>query len=171
VSTSTTPEPVDLRALRRARLGRRAFVVVLTAFLVLGALGVYGVRTAEVSAAAGGYELAVKYATVSRSGLATPWSVELRRDGGFGQDTVTLAADAGYFDIFDENGFDPEPLESRTEGDRIVWTFRAPEGDTLTVDFDARIEPAVQLTRAEGRVSLVGADAPLAVTFSTFVMP
>lgn len=171
MSTSTAPEPVGSSVLRRARLGRRVFFVALTGFLALAALDVYGVRTATVSATAGSYELTVQYAAVSRGGLATPWSVELRRAGGFDQGTVTLAADSGYFDVFDENGFDPEPVEARTEGDRILWTFRAPVGDTLTVDFDARIEPAVQLTRAKGSVSLVDGDQPLAVTFSTFVMP
>ncbi len=171
MSIRTAPETVDLAVFRRARFGRRLFALGLTVFLLLGALDVYGVRTAEASATAGGDQLTVRYARVSRGGLATPWSVQLRRAGGFDRDTVTLAADSGYFDIFDENGFDPEPLESRTDGDRIVWTFRAPVGDTLTVDFDARIEPAVQLERAEGTVWLVDGPLPLSVGFSTFVMP
>ncbi len=171
MSTPTAPEEAGLAALRRARLGRRVFAVVLTVFLLLGTLNVFGVRTTEASAAAGADELTVRYASVTRPGLASPWSVELRRAGGFVEDTVTVSAESAYFDIYDENGFEPEPLESRAEGDRIVWTFRAPAGDTLSIALDARIEPAVQLKRARGEVAVVGGAEPLSVAFSTFVMP
>jgi len=171
VSTPTAPPDPDLADLRRARLGRRLFMVALTVFLALGVLNVYGVRTREVSATAGDDRLTVRYASVSRPGLASPWSVELRRAGGFRSDTVTLSADAAYFDIFDENGVEPDPVESRNDGDRIVWTFLAPVGDTLTFSLDARIEPAVQLKRARGNVSVPGTEQPLSVGFSTFVMP
>ena len=171
MSTPTAPPDPDLVNLRRARTGRRLFMVALTAFLALGLLNVYGVRTRETSATAGGDRLTVRYASVTRSGLASPWSVELRRAGGFPSDTVTLSADAAYFDIFDENGVEPEPVASRNDGDRIVWTFLAPMGDTLTFSLDARIEPAVQLKRARGRVSVPEGDPALSVGFSTFVMP
>ncbi len=171
MSTSTAPEETRPRALRRARLGRRLFVAALTVFLGLGLLNVFGVRTAETTATAGADRLTVRYATVTRPGLASPWSVELRRAGGFGNGTVTVSADSAYFEIFDENGFEPDPLESRTDGDRIVWTFAAPVGDTLSISLDARIEPAVQLKRARGRVAVVGGEQTLSVAFSTFVMP
>ena len=171
MSTPTAPEETALPALRRARLGRRLFVVALTVFLALGVLNVFGVRTAETSATAGGDELTVRYARVTRPGLASPWSVELRRGGGFAEETVTVSAESAYFEIFDENGFEPDPLETRTDGDRIVWTFRAPTGDTLSISLDARIEPAVQLKRARGSVAVVGPGRPLSVAFSTFVMP
>lgn len=171
VSRPTAPDEPDLDALHRARLGRRLFAAGLSVFLVLGALNVYGVRTRRVSASAGGDQLTVRYAGVTRPGLASPWSVELRRAGGFRQGTVALSADAAYFDIFDENGVEPDPVESRNDGDRIVWTFLAPVGETLTFSLDARIEPAVQLTRVEGSVSVVGGDQPLSVEFATFVMP
>ena len=171
MSTPTAPADPDLSDLRRARWGRRLFFVALTAFLVLGLLNAYGVRTRETSVMAGGDRLTVRYASVTRPGLASPWSVELRREGGFSSPTVTLSADAAYFDIFDENGVEPEPVESRNDGDRIVWTFLAPVGDTLTFSLDARIEPAVQLKRARGEVSVPDARRPLSVEFSTFVMP
>ena len=171
MSTPTAPDETPLPALRRARLGRRLFAVALTVFLALGILNVFGVRTTETSATAGGDELTVRYARVTRPGLASPWSVELRRAGGFAEDTVTVSAESSYFDIYDENGFEPEPLESRAEGDRIVWPFRAPVGDTLSIALDARIEPAVQFKRARGEVAVVGTTQPLSVAFSTFVMP
>ena len=158
--------------LRRARGGRRAFFLAISAFLALGALGRYGVREAESSAAGGGYELSVRYATTSRGGLATPWSLEVRRPGGFQADTVTVATTSSYFDIFDENGIDPEPAESTSDGERTLWTFAAPDGDTLSVSFDGRIEPGVQLQGAEGATAVVEGGLDVAsVSYRTFVMP
>lgn len=170
---NTAPDEVGIATLARARWGRRIFVVALAGFLALGALGVYGVRTTDVSARGGGYELSVHYARVSRGGLATPWSVEVRHPGGFPRDTVTLATTASYFDIFDENGLDPDPAEAVSDGERILWSFTTPsDGDTLTVSFDARTEPAVQLATAKATTSILVDDAPVvSVDYRTFVMP
>jgi hypothetical protein len=158
---------------RRGRLGRRIFAVVLVVFLGLGLLGLYGVRTKDARATGGGYEMTVTYTSVSRPGLATPWSVEIRRPGGFGDDQVTVAVTSSYFDAFDENGLDPDPAESYSDGERTVWRFEPPPGDVMTVSFDARIEPGVQLTRVKGTVAVLdasGADA-VSVDFRTLVLP
>lgn len=173
LGVSTAPSPADMGTLRRGRWGRRAFFVAITGFLALGALGRYGVRTAEVTSAGGGYELSLRYAEVSRSGLATPWSLEIRRPGGFDAGTVTVATTSSYFDIFDENGVDPEPSESTSDGQRTIWTFTTPPGgDTLSVSFDARIEPAVQWQGADATTSVVGDGTDVAsVSYRTFVMP
>jgi hypothetical protein len=148
------------------------FFAALSTLLLLGLLGVYGVRIAEVSGTAGGYELTVRYASVSRPGLATPWSVEVRRPGGF-QGPVTLATTDEYFDLFDENGLDPDPQKATDDGQRIIWEFEAPEqGDTLTVSFDARIEPAQQLRRVAARTAVLDDGAvAVSVDYATFVMP
>ena len=145
----------------------------LALFLALGALNVYGVRTTDAVAVANGYELRVRYAKVSRGGLATPWSAEVTRTGGFVGDTVTLATTASYFDIFDENGLDPEPTESVSDGERILWSFAVPaDSNTFTVSFDARVEPAVQLETAQATTSiLVAGVAAVSVDYKTFVMP
>lgn len=159
--------------MRRDRVGRRLFVVALTIFLALGAFGVYGVRTRDIEATGGGYELTVHYTSVTRPGLATPWAVEVRRPGGFGDELVEIAVTASYFDAFDENGLDPDPAESLNDGERTIWRFEPTEGDTMAVSFDARIEPGVQLTRVKGSVSVLDASGEDAVTadFSTLVLP
>lgn len=169
----TAPPAADMGRLRRARWGRRGFFVAVTTFLVLGALGRYGVRTGEVSGTGGGYEVTVRYAEVSRGGLATPWSVEVRRQGGFSNGTVDLATTSSYFDIFDANTLDPQPAESTSDGERIIWTFNTPaEGDTLRVSFDARTEPAVQFRGVDATTSVVDDGVDLAsVSYRTFVMP
>jgi hypothetical protein len=172
-SLSTAPETSDPARLRRGRLGRRLFFVAVTLFLLLGILNVYGVRTRETSATASGYELTVTYASVTRPGLATPWSVEVRHPGGFDSGLVTVAATSSYFDAFDENGLDPDPARSTSDGERTIWQFEPPTGDTLTISFDARIEPGVQLTRLKGEVEVLGpsGDAAVSADFSTYVMP
>ena len=172
-SLPTEPPPTDLRTQVHARTGRRVFGVLLLVFLGLGAFGVYGVRTAERTAAAGGYELTVTYATVSRPGLATPWSFEVRRPGGF-PDGLTVAALSSYFDAYDENGFSPSPETETDDGRRTIWRFAPSTADTITVSFDARIEPGVQLTRVRGRVEVLagpGGPAVVGVGFTTAVMP
>lgn len=171
-SISTEPAPTDIPRQRRARAGRRVFVVLLGVFLLLGALGFYGVRTTSAWAAGGGYEVTVDYASVSRPGLATPWAFEIRRAGGF-PDGVTVAVTSAYYDVFDENGLGPAPAEETTDGDLTIWQFAPTSSDTLSVSFDARIEPGVQLTTAKGELSVLGPNGRPAVTvaFKTFVMP
>jgi hypothetical protein len=170
---STLPPPPDLGAVKRGRFGRRVFTVALVTFLGLGLLGVYDLHLQEARATGGGYEVTVTYARVSRPGLATPWSVEIRRPGGFDDELVTLAVDATYFDAFDENGLDPDPVESFTDGERTIWRFQPPPGDVMDVSFDARIQPDVQMTRVKGRVSVLDpSDAPVVtVEFRTLVLP
>ena len=153
-------------------MGRRVFALALGLFLLLGALGYYGVRTRTDTASGGGYELSVTYGSVSRPGLATPWSFEVRRAGGF-PDGVTVSVTSSYFDAFDENGLGPAPVEETVDGDLTIWRFGPTRSDTLSVSFDARIEPGVQLTTVKGDLSVLGPDGRPAVTvaFKTFVMP
>jgi len=174
VSIPTEPEPApSVQRQRRARTGRRIFVALLAAFVALGALGFLGVRSRTTSATGGGYELTVKYAAVSRPGLATPWSFEVRRPGGF-PDGLLVAVTSSYFDAFDENGFGPEPVEETTDGERTIWRFGPTASEVLSVSMDARIEPGVQFTSAKGRLEvLTSRTAPPAVAaeFRTWVMP
>ncbi|HUR23150.1 MAG TPA: hypothetical protein VMZ73_04695 [Acidimicrobiales bacterium] len=171
-SIPTEPEPTDIRRQVRARTGRRVFGVALGLFLLLGALGFYGVRARTVTAAGGGYQLSVTYGSVSRPGLATPWSFEVQRAGGF-PDGLTVAVTSSYFDAFDENGLGPEPVEETVDGELTIWRFGPTRSETLSVSFDARIEPGVQLTTAKGELSVLGPDGRPVVTaaFRTFVMP
>lgn len=169
---STDPRPVSEARVRRSRGLRRLFFVGLCLFLALGLLKVYGVRTSEATASGGGYELTVSYASVTRPGLATPWSVEIRRPGGF-DGPVTLTTTSDYIEAFDENSLDPEPSSATTDADRTIWEFDPPpEGDTLSVSFDARMEPGVQLERLIGVTEVLKNDEPVvSVRYRTWVMP
>ncbi|MDQ1402439.1 MAG: hypothetical protein QOG03_755, partial [Actinomycetota bacterium] len=153
-SIPTEPAPTDIARQVRARRGRRVFAVALGLFLLLGALGFYGVRSRTVTATGGGYELSVTYGSVSRPGLATPWSFEVTRAGGF-PDGLTVAVTSKYFDAFDENGLGPAPVEETVDGDLTIWRFGPTRSETLSVSFDARIEPGVQLSTARGELSVL----------------
>jgi hypothetical protein len=112
----------------------------------------------------------VTYGQVSRGGLATPWSFEVHRPGGF-DGPITVATKTSFLDMFDENGFDPEPSSMTATPDEVIWEFEPPEGDTLGVSLDARIEPGVHWAR-EGETSvLVDGRKVVTARYKTWVMP
>ena len=176
MSTVDDLDPGSDREIRRRRTRYTTTTAVLTVLMVLGVADVlgwipaYGVSEDTVRAAGGGYELAVRYGRVSRPALATPFEITVTRAGGFGG-PVTLAVDQRYLELWDENGLVPAPSAERSRGDWVVWEFDPPDGETLTVWYDARIEPAAQSGR-DGAVAVLEDDeAVVAVTFATRVMP
>ncbi len=169
-STSTIPDPQPLERLKRARAGRRVTMAIAFLIVVAALVGLLGVRTREVSAAGGGYEMTVTFATMTRPGLATPFDVEVSHPAGM-DEQVTLAVSNDYLAAFDENGLDPDPAISRSDEEFVYWTFEPSPGNTLGVSFDARLEPAVQWKR-EGEVRLIREGRTLVVVpFTTWVMP
>lgn len=170
--SSTAPPHSDVRRIRRWRSARRIFFCLLTAFLALGLLDVFGTRTMETSATGGGWELSVTYPRVTRPGLSARVSIEIRRPGGFDV-PVVLAVESSYFDAFDESSVEPEPVESTSDSSRSLWTFAAPTtGDTLVVDVNGRIQPGFQLRHVSGRASVLVADHPaVSARWKTFLTP
>ena len=169
-SLPTAPPAETLDDERRSQWAHRIFVAALGLFVVLGAVGFFGVRSAETSTSAEGYRLTVTYAKVTRGGLATPWSVEVRKEGGF-DGPVVLAVTSSYLEMFDENGLDPDPAAATSDDEFTIWEFDPPSGDTLSVSLDARIEPAVQSGRGGVLQVRDGDRVVAAVSFSTRVMP
>jgi hypothetical protein len=167
-STLADVRPVE-RGPRRAR-ARTAVVALLLAIVLAGALGLLGVRSTTTTATGGGYTLSVTHAWVARAGLDVPWSVELRREGGF-PGPVTVAVTGEYFDIYEEQGLDPEPAAQTADAQDVYWTFDPPPGDTLGIDFDAYIQPASQWG-ASGTVAVVeDGRRVVSVDFSTVLVP
>lgn len=166
----TAPEDNDLHRSRRARTIRRVFMSLLAVFLVLGLSGSLGVRTRTVTAQGGDYELTLTYGHVSRPGLPTPWSFEVRRPGGFAG-PITVMTSSKYLDLFDENGFDPAPAGTTATPEAVIWEFEPPPGDTLAVSLDARIEPSVQWGRW-GETSVLEDGKPVVTArYRTWVLP
>lgn len=172
-------ERLDGHGVRRKRRVLYAVTSGLVAlFVVVGILDgarivdVFGVDTATVRRAAGTYRLDVRYATVSRPGLATPFEITVRRRGGF-DGPVRIAVSTAYLSMWDENGLDPDPAAATADERSVVWEFDPPpRGDTLVVSYDARIEPAAQEGET-GFVAVLDRDGfELAtVTFRTRVLP
>ncbi|HEV7863984.1 MAG TPA: hypothetical protein VGR20_14830 [Acidimicrobiia bacterium] len=166
----TAPEETNLLRSRRSRAVRRVFMAVLFGVLALGLAGRLGVRSRTVTARGGGYELTVTYGQVSRPGLATPWSLVIHHPGGF-DGPVTLSTTTSYLDLFDENGFDPDPSSSTATPDEVTWEFDPPAGDTLGVSLDARIEPGAQWGRTGETSVLVDGKPVVTARYKTWVMP
>jgi hypothetical protein len=168
---ATTPEDVDLARVRRARAARRFGVTLLVIFLAGGLAGLYGVRSREVTATGNGYELTVGYAAISRPGLAAPWSLTVRKDGGFGGQPVSVQVSSEYIDLLDDLDIQPEPSTSRSASGTTVWEFEPPDGDTLEVSLDARVGPGVQRGKRATAAVLVDGNPVVRVAFRTVVMP
>lgn len=149
---------------------RRGVLALVTALVLAGAGGFLGVRTAVRSTSAGGWELSLRYASTARAGLDVPWEVTVRRPGGL-PDEVVLAVTGSYLDIYESQGFSPEPTDATRDGRLLYLTFAAPPGDTLVVAYDAYIQPSSQTGR-DGTLSVIEDGAPVAtVEFSTRLLP
>ena len=145
-------------------------MIVIVAVLGVGLTGWLGVRTATTTARGGGYELTVTYGRVSRPGLATPWSLEIHHPGGF-DGPVMVSTNNTYLDLLDENGFDPQPSKSTATADEVIWEFDPPDGDTLGVSLDGRVEPGVQWGGTGVTSVLVDGKPVVTAKYKTWVLP
>jgi hypothetical protein len=166
----TAPEEPNLLHSRRARALRRLFMTLLFAVLAVGATGGLGVNSRTTTVQGGGYQLTVTYGQITRPGLATPWSLEIRHPGGF-DGPITVSTNTKYLDLFDENGFDPQPSKSTATPDMVTWEFDPPDGDTLGVSLDARLEPGAQWGRTGETSVLVDGQPVVTAKYKTWVMP
>jgi hypothetical protein len=154
----------------RGRAIRRVTVTVLALFVVLGAVGVFGMRTATTRTSGGGYDLVVEYARVSRAGLDTPWTVTVRHAGGF-EGPITLATTAEYFEMFETQGLDPAPDAETVAGRYRYLTFEPPPGDTLTVTYDAYVQPSSQVGHRARTALIVDGREVARVDYRTRLVP
>ncbi|TQC49619.1 hypothetical protein EEB14_09255 [Rhodococcus sp. WS4] len=145
--------------------GRVAHAVVL-----LGLAGFLGVRSATVSAWGGGYEHTLTYPRIARAGLDVPWELTVHKPGGF-TEPVVVVVESDYFDMFETQGWTPEPLAETSDAQRTYMTVDPPPGDTLTLGFDAYIQPSSQRgTSGSVSVSEKGIDVAT-LDFTTWLVP
>lgn len=152
--------------------GRKVGLAVLLLVVVAGATGWLGVHTRSVSRTSDGYRLTVSYPQVARAGLDVEWTVRLHRDGGI-RTGFTIAVDADYFDIFESQGFSPEPASETTNGKQLLMRFEPPPGNgpDFRLDFDGYIQPASQLGRATTVAVLVHGKAVVQQPIRTWLAP
>jgi hypothetical protein len=168
------PEPDEM--LRKRRVMYLLSTVALTTVMTLAVLDgvgwtrVFGVRSDEVSASGGGFDLEVQYGAVARPALATPFEIRVTHDGGF-DGPITIGVDRHYLKLWDENGLFPAPSAEAGGADMVEWEFDPPPGDRLVVTYDARIEPAAQSGRDGFVAVLVDGEPVVRVEFTTQVRP
>lgn len=166
----STLQDVSGPSSRLAVWGRRVFLLMMLAIVVLGLSGLLGVRDDTVSSADGGYSISLTYPRVARAGLDVPFQVTVTRPGGFdGQ--VTLAVTGDYFDIFESQGISPQPSDETQDGSLHYLTFSKPPGDTLVVSWDVYVQPSSQRGRG-GTVSVMQGGRPVtSADFRTTLLP
>jgi hypothetical protein len=107
---------------------------------------------------------------VARAGLDTPYQVTVTHPGGFGKQ-LTLAITGSYFNVFETQGFHPDPADETRDGTTLYLTFAAPPGDTFVVDFDTYVQPASQQGRSATLTVIDGGAAQVSVDYQTRLMP
>lgn len=156
-----------------ALAGRRVVLLLILLLVGLNLGGALGVRTDTVTRTSGGYTLSLDYPAAGRAGLDVTWRVRVSHPGGFEKE-LTLAVTGDYFDIFETQGFFPEPSKQVRDGEVLYLTFDAPEGSLFTLDYDAYIQPASQRGRT-GRLAVVthsaGGDELVGVDYTTRLVP
>ena len=167
---STRPEAEPIERLHWHRGARRVGLGAIGVLVLLGLANLLGVRTATATATDDGVGLTVTYAQMTRSGLETPWRVEVRSAAGF-DGPVTLSTSATYFERFDFNQMYPEPASTTVRGDLLVITFERPEGDVLLVRFDGRASPTFGLGSSATTTLETEGFPSLSVDYRTVVMP
>lgn len=155
---------------RRARWGRRVVLSLMVTVVAAGGSGLLGVRSATTTVDSNGWHLAVEHAVVARAGLDVPWNVTVRHPGGFGP-TITIAVTGDYFDIYETQGFHPDPSATRRDATTLYLTFDSPRGDTFVLSYDAYIQPSSQ-RGADATVGVVDGGVTVAsVKISTHLLP
>jgi hypothetical protein len=151
--------------------GRRVFVTALVVLLVAALAGFVGVRTATARGSEDGWSVSLDYPSVARAGLDVTFAATVRHDGGFG-DVVTLALSGDYLDVYEQQGWHPEPSAERRDADTLYLTFDAPaEGDTLVVSYDAYVQPSAQRGRDGTLAVLTDGREVAVVPFRTRLLP
>ena len=173
-STLQTDEGLPLAVSRHAAATwvRRAALSLMALFVAVGLSSFLGVHTGTASAEHDQWGLTLKYPQVARPGLDVRWQATVTHPGGLGKE-VTLAVTGDYFNIFETQGFHPEPAEETRDGRMLYLTFTAPPGDTFVVDFDTYVQPSSQAGRS-ATLAVVDTKTlvPLtSVDFRTRVMP
>lgn len=156
---------------RAAVWARRVVLTVVSAVVVAGALGFLGVRGGHRAVSEAGWTVRLDYAQIARAGLDVPWEVQVTHSGGF-DGPIQLAVTGDYFDIYETQGFHPEPSKETRDGQTLFLEFDPPpDGETLVISYDAYIQPSSH-RGAAGTLAVVDQGQRRAVVpFRTRLLP
>lgn len=168
----STLSPIrTLAVARRAMHGRRAAIAVMWLVVIAGGIGLFGVHTETVRASVGSYHASLDYARVARAGWDVPWHLVVRKDGGFGEGTITVAVSRSFFDVYETQGFHPAPASETSDARYVYLEFAPPPGDTLVVDYDAYVQPTAQIGRRSELTVIVDGQEQVDLHWHTFLFP
>lgn len=172
----TSTAPPDSTSSTAVDTAIRFVALALTTSVVLaGITGAIGVRSRTAVATSGDLELTARYGQLVRPGLASPFEIVVRTTGSEPLPAeLRVEVSASYLAMFDENGFEPEPSEAWSRDGRVIWTYDVPDGEReLVISLDARIEPAVQMSRRTAVITVQpgAAGSPLSVDITSWVLP
>jgi hypothetical protein len=166
----TLPAHRDPERSRRARNIRRVGIVALTVFVLTGLVGFLGPRSSDVSASGGGYQLDVRYAQVTRSGLVAPLRVRVTHPGGF-DGPITLAFSKDIFDRFDFQNWYPNPSAETAGPQWLEYEFDPPPGPVFELTLDVRVGPTQPPSAHRYWVAVADGLEVVRVSFRMVVMP
>jgi hypothetical protein len=168
---TTIPDEPSLDRVRRARTLRRIGAALLVLFVLAGAVGAFGTRTATTRTEAGGYQVTVTYPSHSRPGHAVRFKVLVHSAKGF-TDPIRIRLSSTYFELFDENAFDPDADAQTMDASYSYLEYKPPAGNDFLITSDTRVEPSRQRGEA-GEVSVLDDQGAPVVTarFRTRIWP
>lgn len=155
----------------RSLLWRRAGLLVIVVVVLAGLFGFLGDRVGVVERfGPDGHQLRLEYAQTSRPGLDVPFEVRLTKPEGLDPE-VTLAITGDYLDLYETQGWYPEPTEQTQDGEWVYLTFATEGQPVMVINFDAYIQPNAVLPRS-GQLAVVVDGQPVdPLSFRTVLFP
>lgn len=155
----------------RPLIWRRTGSVLLVLFVLAGLCGFLGDRAGVVEGtAADGHHLRLEYAETSRPGVDVPFEIRVTRAEGLDPE-ITLALSDDYLDLYETQGWYPEPTEQTRDGEWLYLTFATEGQPVLTIDFDAYIQPNAVFPRSGELALVVDGEPADPLSFRTFLFP
>ncbi len=143
----------------------------MTIFVLTGLTGFLGPRSSNVITSGGGYDLEVRYAQITRSGLVAPLRIRLEHPDGF-DGPITLAFGKDIFYRFDFQNWYPNPSAETAGAQRLEYEFDPPPGTAFELTADVRVGPTQPPSAHRYWVAVVSEGVDVArVSFRMVVMP
>lgn len=172
----TLPQPlvrstaVDLVGRSHEVWFRRVGLLILTAFLVAGLVGVFGQTGESASASSGATELRVDASGALRSGLVYQARIEIR--AGRTLRVPTLLLEDGWFEGMTVNTISPPPVvQLERSGFQILTFDTLPAGDSLSVRLQIQVNPTTVGLRGQDVILEDNGRRLLAIHRSVVVFP
>lgn len=166
----STIDDVPQMELGRPPWGRRVGTAILALFIGSGAIGLLGDSVHTKTAAEAGYTLTLTYPKSSRAGQDVPWALDISSTTPL-PPQITVAVTGDYFNIFEQQGLDPEATSQTADDEMEYWTFNTPENNTMSISIDHYVEPGV-MRGASGTVGLyIDGQVVAPIDFTTRMLP